>query len=44
MKENYVAKNAHKFNKAQVFKDKKKAAKGGYRKHNGGFNVKEDSC
>ena len=44
MKENYVAKHAHKFNKAKVFKDKKKATKSGYRKHKDGFNVKDDTC
>lgn len=34
MKNNFVAKNANKFNKAVVFKDKKKALKRGYSKHN----------
>ena len=35
MKYNPVAKNAHKFNKAQVHKDRKKAEKKGERKHKG---------
>lgn len=33
MKNNFVAKHANKFNKATVFKDKKKALKCGDRKH-----------
>ena len=33
MKNNFVAKHANKFNKAVVFKDKKKALKRGYSKH-----------
>ena len=37
MKNNPVAKNAHKFNKAQVHKDKKKAMKKGDRKHKGSY-------
>jgi hypothetical protein len=40
MKDNPVAKNAHKFNKAQVHKDRKKAEKKGDRKHKGRY---EDS-
>ena len=35
MKDNPVAKNAHKFNKASVQKDRKKALKKGDRKHKG---------
>jgi hypothetical protein len=37
MKNNPVAKNAHKFNKAQVHKDRKKAQKKGERKHKGSY-------
>ena len=33
MKNNFVAKHANKFNKALIFKDKKKALKRGYSKH-----------
>ncbi len=33
MKGNFVAKNARKFNKSAVFKDRKKAVKRGDRKH-----------
>ena len=33
MKDNYVAKHAHKYNTAKVFDDKKAKAKKGYRKH-----------
>ena len=40
MKDNPVAKNAHKFNKASVQKDRKKALKKGDRKHKGRY---EDS-
>lgn len=32
---NFVAKNAHKFNKSAVHKDKKKEQKKGYVKHKG---------
>ena len=42
MKDNPVAKNAHKFNKSQVMKDRKKAMKKGDRKHKGSYeNVSE---
>ena len=37
MKYNPVAKNAHKFNKSQVHKDRKKAEKKGERKHKGSY-------
>ena len=37
MKHNPVAKNAHRFNKAAVMVDRKKAARQGYRKHKGVF-------
>ena len=40
MKDNPVAKNAHKFNKSQVMKDRKKAEKKGYRKHKGKVDEK----
>ena len=43
MKDNYVAKHARKFNKAHVFKDKKKATKGGFRKHKGWFKDGDSS-
>lgn len=33
--QNWVAKHAHKSNKAQTFVDRKKAHKAGYRKHRG---------
>lgn len=33
MKDNYVAKHAHKFNKASVFEDRKAKAKRGHTKH-----------
>lgn len=36
MENNFVAKNARKFNKAAVYKDRKKAEKKGYRKHKKG--------
>lgn len=34
---NIVAKHSRQFNKAHVFKDRKKASKRGYRKHKGHF-------
>jgi len=33
MKDNYVAKNAHKYNKAATHEDRKKRERKGYRKH-----------
>lgn len=33
--QNYVAKHAHKFNKAATFRDRKQALKRGHRKHKG---------
>jgi hypothetical protein len=33
MKDNYVAKNAHKYNRATTFVDRKKRASKGYTKH-----------
>jgi hypothetical protein len=33
MKDNYVAKNAHKFNRAATHEDRKKRERKGYRKH-----------
>ncbi|QHJ78862.1 MAG: hypothetical protein [Caudoviricetes sp.] len=38
---NYVAKYANEFNKAQTHTDKKKADKRGYEKHKGNKNVLE---
>jgi hypothetical protein len=35
MKDNFVAKNAHKYNTAKVFDNRKAKAKNGYRKHKG---------
>ena len=40
MKDNPVAKHAHKFNKSQVMKDRKKAMKKGERKHKGKMDEK----
>ena len=42
MKDNPVAKNAHKFNKASVQKDRKKAEKKGDRKHKGKYQEDTD--
>ena len=42
MKDNPVAKHAHKFNKAVVHKDKKKALKKGERKHKGSYESVEE--
>ena len=42
MKDNPVAKHAHKFNKSAVHKDKKKALKKGERKHKGSYESVEE--
>jgi hypothetical protein len=36
MKNNFVAKHAHKYNKGKVFADRKARSKRGYQKHKGG--------
>lgn len=41
MKNNHVAKHAHKFNTARVFDNRKTKAKHGYRKHKG--NLPDES-
>lgn len=39
MKNNFVAKNSNKYNKAKVYTDRKKETKKGYMKHKGERNV-----
>lgn len=41
MKDNHVAKHAHRFNTAKVFDDRKAKTKKGYRKHKG--NLPDES-